>query len=58
MRACGDGAAQTAQRARGRQARQIVAKYHEQQLAALLEHVREGLARSERGEMTCSTSTS
>jgi hypothetical protein len=46
-----DDAAQRAQRARRRQARQIVAEYHEQQLDALLEHVREGLARLDGGEI-------
>ena len=42
---------QTAQRARRRRAREIVGEYHEQQLAALLEHLREGLARLDRGEI-------
>jgi hypothetical protein len=46
-----EDAAQRAQRARRRQARQIVAEYHEQQLDALLEHVREGLARLDGGEI-------
>ena len=42
MGPAGDHAAQTSQRARRRQARQIVAAYHEQQLRELLEHVRDG----------------
>ena len=47
----GDDAVQSAHRARRRQARQIVAEYHEQQLGTLLGHVREGLARLDRGEI-------
>lgn len=51
MGPAGDHAAQTSQRARRRQARQIVAAYHEQQLRELLEHVRDGLARLDHGEI-------
>lgn len=47
----GNHAAQNSQRARRRQARQIVAAYHEQQLRELLERVRDGLARLEHGEI-------
>ena len=39
------------ERARRRQARQIVGAYHEQQLRVLLEHVRDGFARMDRGEI-------
>ena len=46
-----DDGGQTAQRARRRKARQIVAEYHEQQLAALLERVRDALARLDAGEL-------
>ena len=42
---------QTEQRARRRQARQIVGEYHRQQLGMLLEHVRESLERLDRGEI-------
>ncbi len=42
---------QTKQRARRRQARQIVGEYHRQQLGVLLEHVRESLERLDRGEI-------
>ena len=42
---------QSEQRARRRQARQIVGEYHRQQLGILLEHVRESLERLERGEI-------
>ena len=41
----------TEQRARRRQARQIVGEYHRQQLGMLLEHVRESLERLDRGEI-------
>ena len=52
MSASRDDAGQTAQRARRRAARQTVAEYHEQQLQELLEHVRGGLARLDRGEVS------
>ena len=42
---------QTEQRARRRQARQIVGEYHRQQLGMLLKHVRESLERLDRGEI-------
>ena len=42
---------QTEQRARRRQARQIVGEYHRQQLGMLLEHVSESLERLDRGEI-------
>jgi hypothetical protein len=51
MSASRDDAGQTAQGARRRAARQTVADYHEQQLRDLLEHVRDGLARLDRGEI-------
>lgn len=49
----GDGAdtGRLAERARRRAARQIVGEYHEQQLRELLERVREGFARLDRGEI-------
>jgi len=39
------------ERARRREARETVAAYHEEQLRALLEHVREGFARLDAGEI-------
>ena len=51
MSASRDDAGPVAQRARRRAARQTVAAYHEQQLRDLLEHVRDGLARLDRGEI-------
>jgi hypothetical protein len=51
MSASRDDASPAAQRARRRAARQTVAAYHEQQSRDLLEHVRDGLARLDRGEI-------
>jgi hypothetical protein len=39
------------QKARRRAARQTIAAYHEQELELLLEHVREGFARMDAGEI-------
>ena len=39
------------ERARRRAARKIIGEYHEEQLRALLEHVREGFARLDSGEI-------
>jgi hypothetical protein len=39
------------QRTRRREARQIIGAYHDEQLRALLEHVRDGFARLDRGEL-------
>lgn len=39
------------ERSRRRAARQIVARYHEEQLTALLERVRDGFARLDAGEI-------
>ena len=54
--ACGemsvrDHGGQTAQRASRRAARQTVAEHHEQQLAALLECVRDAITRLDQGEI-------
>lgn len=51
MSASRDDASPAAQRARRRAARQTVAAYHEQQPRDLLMHVRDGLARLDRGEI-------
>lgn len=51
MSASRGDASTAAQRARRRAARQTVAAYHEQQLRDLLHHVRDGLARLDRGEI-------
>jgi len=40
-----------AEKARRREAREIVVKYHEEQLLKLLEHVREGFRKLDAGEM-------
>jgi hypothetical protein len=42
---------QVGERARRREARKIIAAYHHEQLRALLEHVREGFARLDAGEI-------
>jgi hypothetical protein len=39
------------EKARRRAARQLVGEYHEQELARLLEHVRDGFARFDAGEI-------
>lgn len=39
------------ERARRRAARELIGAYHEEQLLALLEHVRDGFARLDRGEI-------
>ena len=39
------------ERARRRAARELIGAYHEEQLRGLLEHVREGFARLDRGEI-------
>jgi hypothetical protein len=39
------------ERARRRAARELIGKYHEDQLRLLLEHVRDGLARLDAGEI-------
>ena len=39
------------QRARRRAARELIAAYHQEQLRALLEHVREGFVRLDAGEL-------
>jgi hypothetical protein len=39
------------ERARRRAARQLIGAYHDQQLRALLEHVREGFVRLDAGEI-------
>jgi hypothetical protein len=41
----------TGERARRRAARELIGAYHEEQLRGLLEHVREGFARLDRGEI-------
>jgi hypothetical protein len=51
MSALRDDVGQTAQRARRRAAGRTVAAYHEQQLRELLDHIRDGLARLDRGEI-------
>jgi hypothetical protein len=43
--------APTGERAQRRAARKAIAAYHEEQLRALLEHVREGFARLDAGEI-------
>ena len=43
--------APTGERAQRRAARKTIAAYHEEQLRALLEHVREGFARLDAGEI-------
>jgi hypothetical protein len=42
---------QAGEKARRRAARALVGEYHERELAALLEHVREGFARFDAGEL-------
>jgi PAS domain-containing protein len=39
------------ERARRREARELIGAYHEEQLRGLLEHVRDGFSRLDRGEM-------
>jgi hypothetical protein len=46
-----DREAVTGERARRRAARELIGAYHEEQLRGLLEHVREGFARLDRGEI-------
>lgn len=41
----------TGERARRRAAREVIGSYHNEQLRGLLEHVREGFARLDRGEI-------
>jgi hypothetical protein len=46
-----DGETATGERARRRADRELIGAYHEEQLRGLLEHVREGFARLDRGEI-------
>lgn len=41
----------SAERSRRREAREVIGAYHEQQLRGLLEHVRDGFARLDAGEI-------
>jgi hypothetical protein len=43
--------APTGERAQRREARKVIGAYHEEQLRALLEHVRDGFGRLDRGEI-------
>jgi hypothetical protein len=47
----GEQTSRGAERARRREARQLVGAYHEQQLFALLKRVRDGFTRLDRGEI-------
>ena len=51
MSAGRDNDGRAAERVRRREARAIIGAYHEEQLRALLEHVREGFARLDAGEI-------
>jgi len=46
-----DGETVSGERARRRAARELIGAYHDEQLRGLLEHVREGLAQLDRGEI-------
>ena len=46
-----DGSDQTSERAQRRAAREVIGRYHEEQLGLLLERVREGFARMDAGEI-------
>jgi hypothetical protein len=51
MSADRDSDARTSERSRRRAARELIGTYHEEQLRALLEHVREGFERLDAGEI-------